>query len=103
MQKRVIEELCEYLKMGTVEHLEGLPSLGSFFDLRYEQLREYKPSSKIINDISMRSFGQFDEPKMDLKEISPSLFDELVSHFSNQLQKLYEEFRNTLVDLENHS
>jgi len=103
MQKKVIEELCEYLEMGTVEHLEGTPSLGRFFELRYEQLRKYKPSSKIINDISMRIFGQLDEPKMDLKEISPTLFDELVSHFSDQLQKLYAEFRNALVDLENHS
>jgi len=101
MRKEVIEELCEYLKMGTVEHLEGMPSLGRFFELRYEQLRKYKPSSKIINDISMRIFGQLDEPEMDLKEISPSLFDELVSHFSDQLQKLYQEFRNTLFDLEN--
>jgi len=103
MRKEVIEELCEYLKMGTVEHLEGMPSLGRFFELRYEQLRKYKPSSKIINDISMRIFGQLDEPEMDLKEISTSFFDELVSHFSDQLQKLYQQFRNTLFDLENQS
>jgi len=103
MHKKVIGELCEYLQMGTVEHLEGMPSLGRFFELRYEQVRKYKPNSKIIKDISMRIFGQVDEPKVSLKKISTTFFDELVCHFSNQLQELYEEFRNALVDLENHS
>jgi len=103
MQKKVIGELCEYLQMGTVEHLEGMPSLGRFFELRYEQVRKYKPSSKIIKDISMRIFGQVDEPKVSRKKISITLFDELVCHFSDQLQALYEEFRNILVDVENHS
>jgi len=99
MQKKVIGEICEYLEMGTVSHLEGMPSLGRFFELRYEQLRKYKPSSKIINDISMRIFGQLDEPKVSRKKISITLFDELVCHFSDELQVLYEVFRNTLVDL----
>jgi len=103
MQKKVIGELCEYLNMGTVSHLEGMPNLGRFFELRYEQLRKYKPSSKIINDISMRIFGQLDEPKVSRKKISITLFDELVCHFSDQLQELYQDFRNRLVDLENHS
>jgi len=89
--------------MGTVRHLEGMPSLGRFFELRYEQLRKYNPNSKVIKDISMRIFGQVDEPKVSLKKISRTLFDEAVSHFSDQLQELYEEFRNTLLDLENHS
>jgi len=102
MQKKVIGELCEYLKMGTVSHLEGMPSLGRFFEHRYEQLRTYKPRSKIIEDISMRIFGELDEPKVNLKKISITLFDELVCHFSDQLQDLYEEFRNILVDLENN-
>jgi len=102
MQKKIIGEICEYLEMGTVSHLEGMPSLGRFFELRYEQLRKYKPSSKIIKDISMRIFGQLDEPKVSRKKISPTLFDELVSHFSDHLQELYQEFRDTLVDLENH-
>jgi len=102
MQKKVIGELCEYLEMGTVSHLEGMPSLGRFFELRYEQLRTYKPSSKIIQDISMRIFGQLDEPEVNRKKISITLFDELACHFSVQLQELYEEFRNILVDLENH-
>jgi len=101
MRKKVIGELCEYLEMGTVSHLEGMPSLGRFFELRYEQLRAYKPSSKIIQDISMRIFGQSDEPKGNRKKISITLFDELVCHFSDQLQKLYEVFKNTLVDFEN--
>jgi len=102
MQKKVIGELCEYLEMGTVSHLEGMPSLGRFFELRYEQLRTYKPSSKIIQDISMRIFGELDELKVNLKETSITLFDQLVCHMSDQLQELYEEFRNTLVDLEDH-
>jgi len=103
MRKKVIGELCEYLQMGTVSHLEGMPSLGRFFELRYEQLRKYKPSSAIINDISMRIFGHLDEPKVSRKKISITLFDELVCHFSDELQDLYQEFRNTLVDLENIS
>jgi len=103
MQKKVIVELCEYLKMGTVRHLEGMPDLARFFVLRYEQLRKYKPRSKIIKDIEMRIFGQLEEPKMDLKKISLTLFDELVCHFSEQLHELYEEFRYTLFDLENNS
>jgi len=104
MQKKVLKEVCEYLEMGTVGHLEGMPSLGRFFELRYEQLRKYKPSSKFINDISMRIFGQLDEPKVSRKKISITLFDELVCHFSGQLQELYQEFRNTLlVDLGNPS
>jgi len=102
MRKKVIGELCEFLEMGTVSHLEGMPSLGRFFELRYEQLRTNKPSSKIIQDISMRIYGQLDEPKVNRKKISIELFDELVCHFSDQLQELYEEFTNTLVDLENH-
>jgi len=102
MQKKVIGELCEYLMMGTVSHLEGMPSLARFFELRYEQLRTYKHSSKIIQDISMRIFGQSDEPKGNRKKISITLFDELVCHFSDQLQELYKVFRNTLVDLENN-
>jgi len=102
MQKKVIGELCEYLKMGTVSHLEGMPNLGRFFELRYEQLRTSKPRSKIIQDISMRIFGELDEPKVNLKKISITLFDELVCHFSDQLQDLYEEFRNILVDLDNN-
>jgi len=44
MQKKVIGEMCEHLDMGTVSHLEGMPSLGRFFELRYEQLRKCKPS-----------------------------------------------------------
>jgi len=103
MQKKVIGELCEYLQMGTVRHLKGMPSLGRFFELRYEQLRKHKPSSKIIEGISMRIFGQVDKPKVKLKKISRTLFDELVCYFSDQLQDLYEEFRTTLLDLENHS
>jgi len=99
MQKKVIGEICEYLEMGTVSHLEGMPSLGRFFELRYEQLRKYKPSSAIINDISMRIFGHLDEPKVSRKKISITLYDELVCHFSDELQDLYQEFRNTLVDL----
>jgi len=79
-----------------------MPSLGRFFELRYEQLRTYKPSSKIIQDISMRIFGQLDEARVSRKKISISLFDELVFHFSEQLQELYEEFRNILVGLENN-
>jgi len=92
MHMKVIGEICEHLKMGTVSHLEG-----------YKQLRKYKPSSKIINDISMRVFGRLGEPKVSRKKISIMLFDELVCHFSDQLQELYQDFRNTLVDLENHS
>jgi len=103
MQKKVIGEICEYLEMGTVSHLEGMPSLGRFFELRYEQLRKHKPSSKIIEGISMRIFGQVDKPKVKLKKMSRTLFDELVCYFSDQLQDLYEEFRTTLLDLENHS
>jgi len=61
-QKKVIGETCDYLEMGTVSHLEGMPSLGRFFELRYEQLRKYEPSSKLIKDISMRIFGQSVEP-----------------------------------------
>jgi len=53
MHMKVIGEICEHLKMGTVSHLEG-----------YKQLRKYKPSSKIINDISMRIFGRLGEPKV---------------------------------------
>jgi len=102
MQKKVSGELCEYLEIGTVSHLEGMPSLGRFFELRYEQLRTYKPSSNIIQDISMRIFGESDEPKANLKKISITLFDELVCHFSGQLQELYEEFTNTLVELQEH-
>jgi len=102
MQKKIIGELCEYLNMGTVRHLEGMPSLGRFFELRYEQLRTCKPQSKIIQDILMRIFGDLDEPKVTQKKISITLFDELVCHFSDQLQELYEEFRNTLLDVQNH-
>jgi len=43
MQKMAIKELCEYLDMGTVKDLEGMPSLGRFFELRHEQLRKYNP------------------------------------------------------------
>jgi len=43
MQKKVIGEICEHLKMGTASHLEGMPSLGRFFELRYKQLRKYNP------------------------------------------------------------
>jgi len=103
MRKKIIREICEHLEMGTVSHLEGMPSLGRFFELRYEQLKKYKPSSKLINDISMRIFGQLDEPKVSRKKISITLFDELVCHFSDQLQELYQEFKNALVDLENLS
>jgi len=102
MQKKVFAELCEYLEMGTVSHLEGMPNLARFFELRYEQLRTYKQSSKIIQDISMRIFGHLDEHKVNRKKISITMFDELVCHFSNQVQELYKEFRNTLLDLENH-
>jgi len=103
MQHKVLEELCEHLEMGTIKHLEGMPSLGRFFELRYEQLRKYKPRSKLIKDISQRIFGQFDEePKANQKKISITLFDDLVCHLSAQLQGLYKEFRNTLVDLESH-
>jgi len=102
IQKKIIGDLCEYLNMGTVRHLEGMPSLGRFFELRYEQLRTCKPQSKMIQDISMRIFGDLDEPKVKQKKISITLFDELVCHFSDQLQELYEEFRNTLVDVTNH-
>jgi len=103
MQKKVIEQLCEYLEMGTVKHLEGMPSLGRFFELRYEQLRRYKPRSEIIRDISLKIFGHFeDEPRLTPKKILPTLFDDLVCHLSAQLQELYKEFRNTIVDLESH-
>jgi len=102
IQKKIIGEVCEYLNMGTVKHLEGMPSLGRFFELRYEQLRTCKPQSKIIQDISMRIFGVLDEPKVNQKKISPTLFDELVCHFSDHLQELYEEFRNTLLDVNNN-
>jgi len=100
MQKKAIEELCEYLDMGTVSHLEGMPSLSRFFELRYEQLRKFTPRSEIIKDISLRIFGQFEEePKISPKKIKLTLFDDLVLHFSDQLQELYQEFRNKLVDL----
>jgi len=101
MQEKAIKELCEYLDMGTVTHLEGMPSLGRFFELRYEQLRKYNPRSEIIKNISKRIFGQFEEqPKITPpKQIKLTLFDDLVFHFFDQLQELYEEFRNKLVDL----
>jgi len=102
IRKKLIGEVCEYLNMGTVRHLEGMPSLGRFFELRYEQLRTCKPQSKIIQDISMRIFGDLDEPKVNQKKISATLFDELVCHFSDRLQELYEEFRNTLLDVNNN-
>merc|ERR550534_710621 len=98
MQKKA--KLCEYLDMGTVKHLEGMLSLGRFFELRHEQLKKHNPRSEIIKDISIRIFGQFhEEPKFKPKQIQQSLFDDLVFHFSDQLQDLYLEFKNKLVDL----
>jgi len=99
MQEKAIEELCQYLDMGTVRHLEGMPSLSRFFELRYEQLRKCSRRSEIIKDISVRIFGQFEEPKVTPKKIQRALFDDMVFHISAQLQELYEEFRNKLVDL----
>jgi len=99
MQDKAIVELCEYLDVGTVSHLEGMPSLGRFFELRHEQLIKYSRRSEIIKDISMRIFGEFDEPKVTPKEIQRTLFDDMVFHISDQVQELYEDFRNKLVDL----
>eukprot|EP00495_Collosphaeridae_sp_1-RS-2012_P003984 TRINITY_DN3297_c0_g1_i1.p3 TRINITY_DN3297_c0_g1~~TRINITY_DN3297_c0_g1_i1.p3 ORF type:complete len:52 (+),score=9.58 TRINITY_DN3297_c0_g1_i1:306-461(+) len=42
-----------------------MPSLGRFFELRYKQLRNYKPRSEVIKDISLRIFGQLDEEPME--------------------------------------
>merc|ERR1719411_270043 len=44
-------------------------------------LRECKPRSEMIKDISLRIFGQLDEePREIQKKISLTLFDDLVCH-----------------------
>jgi len=101
MKKEIITIVCEHLHMGTVSHLEGIPSLARFFELRYQQLKNRMPISKIKN-ISRNFFERlgYDVPLDPMKQlVDKSIFNEAFDYVIRDVRKVYEEFGKEVMDI----
>jgi len=97
MQKELIAIVCEYLQMGTVSHLVGIPSLARFFEMRYNQLQTSMPTKqmKIPKDIVDR-LG-YDQPLRPFKQIDKSIFNNMFDYIIEHVLVIYEEFGKDMV------
>jgi len=101
MRKEIIAIVCEHLHMGTVSHLVGIPSLAMFFDLRYQQLKDRMPISKIKN-IPSNMFERlgYDRHLIPMKQlVDKIIFNEMFDCVIHDVLKVYEEFVKEIMDL----
>jgi len=87
--------------MGTVSHLVGILSLARFFELRYQQLNNRKPISKMKN-IPRNLFERlgYGIPLIPMEQqVDKSIFNEMFDFVIHDVCKVYEEFVKEIMDL----
>jgi len=101
MRKEIITVVCEHLHMGSVSHLVGIPSLASFFGLRYQQLKNRMPISKIkkIPSSMFERLG-YDRVLIPVKRlVHKSIFNEMFDYVIHDVLEVYEEFAKEIMNL----
>jgi len=101
IREEIISTVCDHLHMGSVSHLVGIPSLASFFELRYRQLKNRFPIQK-IKTIPRDMFEKlgYDTPLIPMKQlVDKSIFDEIFDYVMHDVSKVYEDFAKEIMDL----
>jgi len=100
-RKEIISIVCEHLDMGTVSHLVGIPSLARFFELRYQQLQNRTPISK-MKKIPRNLFERldYDSHLSPMKQlVDKNIFNKVFDYVILDVSKVYEEFAKEIMDL----
>jgi len=98
MKKEIIDIVCEHLQMGTISHLVGIPSLGRFFEQRYNQLKNQIPNSK-RKEIFSNLFDRLGYEELSpLKKIDKNMFNDLFNYVIEDVLVVYEKFGKDLMD-----
>jgi len=101
MRKEIITIVCDHLRMGSVSHLVGIPSLARFFELRYRQLKNRMPIQKIKN-IPREVFEKlgYDSVLIPMKQlVDKTIFNEIFDYVIHDVSKVYEDFVKEIMDL----